>query len=263
MSRQFCRPGCLIAFAALLPPQPLHAQIEVGELVRKNELMFTLPPDSLYEQPRELVRAASGRLSTMTARVVEGEVRGGRLQHREAFVALHTRPRLSYEVYDRGSVAIREDSLFRVLYVAEMDPGLGYVARLETLIPPGSPSQMHFLHVRYVQTGTGNVTEDLVFALDANDRLVEVPIVHPDLDHLLEEGEYLCCGRFTSFDEHLVEFTVYVTRDGRRGITHKVRSSFRLEGRFELDAETDQYVPRFLLVTEKTTGQEPQSGGGF
>lgn len=263
MSRRLHHPGCLIALAALAAPQSLLAQLEAGELVRKEALIFTLPPDSLYEQRRELIQATSGRLSTITAHIVDGEVHGGYLEHREVFIALHARPGRSFELFDRGVAAVREDSLFRVLYVAEIDPGLGYVERLKTLIPPGSRSQMGFLHVRYIQTGTGYVTEDLLFALHASDRLVEAPIVQPDLDQLVEEGEYLCCGRFTSFDDDLIEYTVFVTRDGRHGITHRIRSRFRLEGRFELDVEAKQYVPRFRLVAVETTGREPWRDGGL
>lgn len=261
MSRRVCRLCPLLGLGALAAPPALAAQVEVGDRVRKEALMSTLPPDSLYEQRRELIQAVSGRLSTMTARIVEGEVRGGSLEHREVFIALHARPGRSFELFDRGVAAVREDSLFRVLYVAEIDPGLGYVEHLKTLVPPGSRSQMRFLHVRYVQTGTGNVTEDLLFALHVSDRLVEVPIVHPDLDHLVEEGEYLCCGRFNSFDDDLIEFTVFVTRDGRRGITHRIRSRFSLEGRFERDSVTKQYVPRFRLVAVDMTGREAHTDG--
>lgn len=249
----------LLAIAALVVPLSLEGQIEPGALVRKDALLSTLPPDSLYPQPREVVRARTGRLSTMVVRLVAGDPSSGRLLHREAFMALHNRAgRRSFEPYDRGIVAVREDSLFRVVYVAEIDPGLGYVESMKTFAPPGSRSGMHVLHVRYAQTGSGGVTEDLLFALDADNRLVEVPIVQPDLDHLLEDGEYMCCGSFTSFDEDLIEQTVYVTRDGRRGVTHRIRSRFRLEGAFELDDEIEAYVPSFRLVATKTTGREPR-----
>lgn len=248
----------LLVIAALTVPLPLGGQVEAGTLVSKNVLVSTLPPDTLYPLPREVVRARTGRLSTMTVRLVDGEVAGGRLQHREAFVALHHQPnRKSFELYEGGVAAVREDSLFRVVYVAEIDPRLGFVEALKTFVPPGSPSGMSFLHVRYAQTGTGRVTEDLLFALDADNRLVRAPIVEPDLDHLVDEGEYTCCGRFTSFGEDLIEQTVYVTRDGRHGVTHMIRSRFRLEGGFELDAEIDAYVPMFRLVAVETTGREP------
>ena len=246
------------ALAFLAVPPPLTAQIEPGDLVRKEELVSTLPVDSEYPEPRELVRAETGRLSTMTARFVEGEKHGGILEHREVFLALHARPGFTDTAYDRGIAAVREDSLFRVVYVAEIDPGLGYVTRLETLVPPGSPFDARLLHVRYAQTGSGGVTEDLLFALGADGRLVEVPIVHPDLQPLLEEGEYLCCGRFTEFDADMVEFVVYITRSGRGGITHTVRSRFSLEGRFEFDVGRKQYVPRFRLVAVETSGREPR-----
>lgn len=257
MSQHPWRPWRLLAVAVLALPVPLAAQVEVGTLVRKEVLVSTLPVDSLHPTPRELVRAESRRLSTMTVRYVEGDRHGGRLEQREVFLALHARPGSSYSVYDRGTAALREDTLFRVLYVAEMDPGLGFVGRLETVVPPGARHDSHLLHVRYVQTGSGGVTEDLLFALDARGELVPVPIVHPDLDPLLEEGEYLCCGRFSEFDEDLIEFTVFITRSGRHGITHRVRSSFSVEGRFEFDAEANQYVPRFRLVAAETTGREP------
>lgn len=257
MSQPVCHPWRLVAIAVLTVPVPVAAQVETGSLVSKDVLVSTLPADSLYPTPRELVRAESGRLSTMTVRYVGGTQHGGKLEHRELFIALHARPSSSYAVYDRGTAALREDSLFRVLYIAEMDPGLGYIGRLETLVPPGARHDSHLLHVRYLQTGSGSVSEDLLFALDATEELVPVPIVHAELDALLEEGEYFCCGRFTQFDEDLIEFTVFVTRAGRAGVTHRVRSSFSLEGRFEFDAGTDRYVPKFRLMGTPTSGREP------
>ncbi|MGD8869725.1 MAG: hypothetical protein PVI01_19045 [Gemmatimonadales bacterium] len=248
----------LFALALLAVPPPLTAQIEPGSLVGKQELVSTLPADSEYPEPRELVRAETGRLSTMTARFHEGGKHGGIVEHREVFLAMHARPGFTGTAYDRGIAAVREDSLFRVVYVAEIDPGLGFVTRLETLVPPGSPFDARLLHVRYAQTGSGGVTEDLLFALDADGQLVEVPIVQPDLQQLLEEGEYLCCGRFTEFDDDMIEFTVYVTRSGRHGITHSVRSRFSLQGGFEFDAGRQQYVPRFRLVTLETSDREPR-----
>lgn len=254
-ARRVCR---LLAVAALFVPLSLEAQLRPGALVRKSELLTPLPPDSLYLQPRELVDAHTSRLSTMTVRLVDGEPSGGRLQHREVFTAFHSRTGgRSPEPYDRAVVAVREDSLFRVVYVAEIDPGLGYVALANTLVPPGSRSQMRFLHVRYVQTGSGAVTQDLLFALDPRNRLVEVPIVQAELDRFLEDGEYPCCGRYTSFDESLIEQTIFITRGGRSGITHRIRSRFQLEGAFELDSETREYRPRFRLVATETTGREP------
>lgn len=257
MSRRLYR-WRFLALAFLAVPPPLTAQSEPKTLLRKEELVSTLPADSLHPEPRELVRAETGQLSTMTARFVDGEKHGGIIEQREVFLALYARPGFSDAAYDRGIVAVREDSLFRVLYVAEMEPGLGFVTRLETLVPPGSRFHARLLHVRYAQTGSGGVTEDLLFALGADGRLVEVPIVHPDLQQLLEEGEYLCCGRFTKFDADMIEFTVYVTRSGRGGITHSVQSRFGLEGGFEFDARRRQYVPRFRLVTVETSGREPR-----
>jgi len=256
MSQALHRPWRLVAVAVLAMPVPMAAQVETGSLVRKDALVATLPADSLYHTPRELVRAESGRMTTMTVRYVDGYQHGGILEHREAFIALFARRGRSYGPYDRGIAALREDSLFRVLYVAEIDPGLGYVDRLETLVPPGARHDVHLLHVRYVQSGSGSVSEDLLFALDATGGLVPVPIVHAELDALLEDGEYFCCGRFTEFDQELVEFTVFITRAGRAGITHRVRSTFSLEGRFQFDAEANQYVPKFRLVGTPTTGRE-------
>lgn len=253
-ARRVCR---LLAIAALFAPPSLHAQLHVGALVRKNVLLTTLPPDSLYLQARELVSAHTGQLSTITVRLVDGEPSGALLQHREVFTAFHSRTGgRSPEPYDRAVVAVREDSLFRVLYVAKIDPGLGYVETVDILVPPGSRSEIYFLHVRYVQTSSGAVTQDLLFALDPRNRLVEVPFVRPELDQFLEDGEYLCCGRYTSFDDGLIEQTVFVTRSGRSGITHRIRSRFELEGAFELDSETQQYRPRFRLIAT-STGREP------
>jgi hypothetical protein len=193
----------------------------------------------------------------MKARFVSGERRGGILEHRDVFIALHAPPREGvFELMRRGVVALREDSLYRVLYVAELDIGIGFVARLETLKLRSRRFDVNLLHVRYAQTGSGGVTEDLLFALGANGRLVDVPIVYADIDHLLEEGEYLCCARFTSFDEEAVEFTVFITRSGRAGVTHKVRSRYKLDGGFEYDAEAKQYRPRFQLVPAEVTGRE-------
>lgn len=94
----------LLAIAALVVPLSLEGQLEPGALVRKDALLSTLPPDSLYPQPREVVRARTGPLSTMAARLADGEPPSARLLHREAFVALHNQAgRRSFEPYDEES----------------------------------------------------------------------------------------------------------------------------------------------------------------
>ncbi|NIR46346.1 MAG: hypothetical protein GWN99_18005 [Gemmatimonadetes bacterium] len=238
-------------------PVPLRAQIEVAKRVSKDEIVATLPADSLHEQARELVRAYMDRLTTMRARMVGGERHSGIVEQREVFIALHARPgrRSSiYELVDRGVAALRQDSLYRVLYLAEFE--LGFI-ELETLELAADRRSVNLLHVRYAQTGSGAVEEHLLFALGADNELVEVPIVYPERDGLLEEGEYFCCGSFTSFDEDDITHRVFITRSGRPGITHQVRSRFELQGRFEYDPALKEYVPRFRLVAIDTTGREP------
>lgn len=246
-----------LGFALLLvvDPLPLYAQVEVGRSVSKEELVATLPPDSEHPAARELVRAYPGRLTTMRARFVSGERRGGILDHCAVFIALHAPPGRSHELVNRGVVALWEDPLYRVLYVGESE--LGFVSRLQTLELSSRRFRVHLLHVRYVQTGSGGIEEDLLFALAQDNRLIDVPIVHADLGHLLEQGEYFCCGSFRSFNEDTIEFTVFITRSGRPGITHKVRSRFRLQGDFEYDPVLEQYVPSFRLVADDVSGREP------
>lgn len=243
-----------LLFVAGAPP--LCAQVEVGQLRPKDDLVATLPPDSLYEEARELVRAYTGELTTMRAREVGGERRGGIMDRREVFIALHARPGRrggGYELVDRGVAALRQDSLYRVLYVAEFELGFVQLETLEFV----ARSPVSLLHVRYVQTGSGAVEEQLLFALRADDELVQVPIVYPELDATLEEGEYFCCGGFTTFAEEEIEWRVFITRSGRGGITHQVRSRFELQGGFEYDPERQQYVPRFRLVAVESTDREP------
>ncbi len=247
----------LLAILLALAPLPLQAQVKVGRLLTKDELVATLPPDSLYEEARELVRAYTGRLTTMRTRVVNDERRGAIIEQREVFVALYARPGRRgsvYELVDRGVAALREDSLYRVLYVAEDEYGF---VQMETLELAADRRFVSLLHVRYVQTGSGAVEEQLLFALGADGELVEVPIVSPELDALLEEGEYFCCGSFTSFDEDEIVQRVFITRSGRGGITHQVRTRFELQGHFEFDPGLQDYVPRFRLVATNTTDREP------
>ena len=246
--------SCLIL---AIPVQPVSPQAAVGDLVTKEELVSSVP-DSLRGE-LELVRAETTRLDAMRVRPTERTQRGGILDGREVFVSFHSRgeliPRMQ-PYYDRASVALRTDSLFKVLYVAEIDPGIGFVERVEALSPPGARFKVDMLHVRYAQTGSGGITEDLLFALDEQERLVEVPIDFGEADHLLAEGEYFCCGSFTSFDEELIEYTMYVTTAGRGAVTHRVRSQFGIEGSHRFDDETQQYVPDFRLVVVERSGRE-------
>lgn len=246
----------VIAFGLL--PLGVAAQVEVGDVVPKPALLATLPPDSLHDEARELVRATTGWMSVMRARVQGGRVNGGVVDHEEVFVTLYARRGRGFENdFASGVAAVRTDTLFRVLLTPETD--LGFVQSLETLAPPRDGSPVRLLHVRYVQTGTGAVTEDLLYALDAGGDLVDVPIEDPDLSDVLQPGEYLCCGRFSSFDESLVELTVFVTTDGRRGITDRVRIRYGLEGRYRLDGAAKRYVPDFELAVEETSPREPVS----
>lgn len=244
----------VVALGAL--PFGSAAQVQVGDNVSKKTLLASLPPDSLHDDPREVVRATTGWLSVMRARLQGDSVHGGVVEHPEVFIALHARRGMGAgDAYDRGVAAVRTDTLFRVLLTAETD--LGFVERLETLAPPRDGSPVRLLHLRYAQTGSGGVTEDLLYALDSNGELVDVPIEEADLSDALRPGEYGCCGRFTSFDENLVELTVFLTNDGRRGITDRVRVRYRLEGRYRLDEEAKAYVPDFELAVEELGEREP------
>jgi len=239
-----------------LLPLGAAGQAEVGDVVPKETLLATLPPDSLHDEPRELVHASTGFLSVMRARLQAGRVHGGVVDHEEVFIALRARRGSGFEdAYDSGIAAVRADTLFRVLLTAETE--LGFVQRLETLAPPRDGSPVHLLHVRYAQTGSGGVTEDLLYALDSDGDLVDVPIEDPDSSDLLRPGEYLCCGRFTSFDGSLVELTVFVTSDGRRGITARIRVRYGLEGRYRFDEAANGYVPAFELAVEDVGAREP------
>ena len=222
--------------------RPADAQLRVGDLVDKDSLTRTLPPNEAHPEPRELLRATEGRLTTMTVRAGEDR-RRAIIEHREVFVALFGRPGSGAGPFRSGVAAVREDSLYRVLYIAETE--LGYVERLEALSLPGSRAGTGMLHVRFAQTGSGGVTDDRLFALAPDN---EFPIGEAALDELLEDGEYICCGRFTEFGPEAVELTVYVTRSGRPGITHRVRVRYELEGRFRFDEPSGAYVPDFRLV---------------
>lgn len=250
--------GCLafstLAFSAL----PCGAQLAIGDLVHKEALLHELPADSLRAAPREVVAASTGRMSVMQRREADGGRRGGVIRHREVFLVYHTSSdRRNKDVFDRVAAAVRVDSLFRVVYVGEMDPGLGFIDRFHIVAPPRDGYAVPLLHIRYAQTGSGGVTEDELYALGADGRLVRVPIDLPDLGDRLADGEYFCCGSFTSFDEELVEFTTFITRDGRSGITHRVRSRFRLEGRHRFDEATGTFQPSFRLVAYERGEREP------
>jgi hypothetical protein len=247
---------CLVALS--VSPVGSAAQVPTEDLVTKEALVATIPPDSLYDESRELVGAPTGQMSAMRARVAAGEVRGGVVETRDIFIALHARPSTGPGAYDRGVAAVRVDSLYRVLYVAEIDPGLGYVESLETLAPPGArgTGDVSLLHVRYAQTGSGGVTEDLLFALDADDQLLAVPIEEPELTGALGQGESLCCSSFTSFDHDLIELTVYVTRGGRSDISDRIKVRYGLTGQYRLDAATKQYVPDFKLAVQDVSSRE-------
>ncbi len=237
-------------------PLGVAGQVDVGDVVPKEALLATLPPDSLHDEPRELVRASTGWLSVMRARLRAGRVNGGVVEHEEVFVALHARRGTGYDDdYDSGVAAVRADTLFRVILAAETD--LGFVQRLETVAPPRDGSPIRLLHVRYAQTGSGGVTEDLLYALGADGDLVDVPIEDPDLSGVLRPGEYACCASFTSFDENLVELTVFVTTGGRRDITDRVRIRYGLEGRYRLDEAAQAYAPDFRLAVEAIGAREP------
>jgi hypothetical protein len=234
----------------------LRAQVAVGDVVTKDVLVRELPASGLRDSALELVRAETRTLSSMRVRLSERDRQGGIVDSREAFLAYHAKAGRGAAFYDRATLSVRTDSSFKVLYVAEMDPGIGFVERLQTLAPPGGSIDVQMLHVRYAQTGSGRVTEDLLFVLDERDRLVSVPIIHEDGRQLLVEGEYFCCGRFTDFDEDRIEFTTFITRGGRPDVTHRVRSTFRLEGGFRFDTETQLYVPDFRLVVSAMSGRE-------
>lgn len=253
--RSFAWRVVAVGLSGALAPSIGEAQIEVGRLVPKEALLSTLPADSFYTEPRELVHATVGRLSTMNVRVGARDQPAGVLEHREVFLTGHRRRSIGGDVFERGVLALRVDTLFQVLYVAETE--LGYVDRLETTSLPGARGGTSFFHLRYAQTGSGGVTEDLVFALQENGDLAEVPFVAPDLAPLLAEGEYLCCGRFTAFDENGVERTVFVTRSGRASITHRIRLPYAVEGRFRYDQEAQRYVPDFRLVAGTASEREP------
>jgi len=239
-----------------VPHQALAEQAAAGDVVTKDMLVRELPASGLRDSALELVRAETRTLSSMRVRFSEPGRQGGILDSREVFLAYHAGAGRGLAFYDRATLSVRTDSSFKVLYVAEMDPGIGFVERLETLAPPGGSLDVRMLHVRYAQTGSGGVTEDLLYVLDERDRLVSVPIIHEDGSQLLVEGEYFCCGAFTAFDEERIEFTTFITREGRSAITHRVRSSFRLEGGFRFDAETQLYVPDFRLVVSTVSREE-------
>lgn len=244
-----------------LPSAAAAAQVGVGDVVEKDVLTRSIPTDPRLGARLELKRATTGELTTMRPRFENGELRGGVTEQREAFITLHARPSVGGGMFDRGAASVRgPDGRFTVLQVAETE--LGFVERLETLRPPSTTSHVSLLHVRYAQTGSGGVTEDLLFALGPEDRLVEVPIEAADLGDVLLDGEYLCCGRFTSFDDDLIELTVYVTKDGRNGVTHAVRVRFELEGRFRRDPAEQSYVPDFRLRAVDRTGREPLESRG-
>ena len=238
-------------------PLKMAGQWDIGESVVKDVLTRTLPADeNHFGEPLELVGASTGELTVMVPRFDGTELRGGIAEQREVFVTRHARQSVRGAFSDVGVAAVRgPNSLLTVAFVAETE--LGFVERLETMAPPTEGARVELLHIRYAQTGSGGVTEDLLYALDAAGRLVPVPIEAVDLSDGLQPDEYLCCGRFTSFDEEAVELTVYVTRSGRSGITDRLRVSYRLEGRFRRDEVERTYVPDFRLVPLEPSEREP------
>ena len=232
--------------ALVLLPAGLVAQVRVGDVVDKDVLTRSVGVDQRTGESLELVSAVTGQLTTMRPRIDNGELSGAVGEQREIFLTRHARASVRGEVFDRGVAAVRDDEgRYTVLLVARYD--LGYVVRLTTLRPPGA-SAPNLLHVRYAQTGSGGVTEDLLYALGPDNRLVEVPVDEVDLSDRLAAGEYLCCGRFTSFDEELIELTVFVTREGRNAITDRLRVRYELEGRFRRDEAARTYRPDFTLA---------------
>lgn len=252
---------CLTLSALAFSPVPCGAQLAVGDLLHKEALLRELPADSPWGTPREVVAASTGRMSVMERREADGGRRAGVIRYREVFLVYHARSdRRNKTVFDRVAAAVRVDSLFRVVYVGEMDPGLGFIDRFHIVAPPRDGFPVPLLHIRYAQTGTGAVTQDELYALGADERLVRVPIDLPDLEDRLADGEYLCCGSFTAFDDQVVELTTFITRGGPGGITHRVRSRFRLEGRHRYDEETGTFQPRFRLVAHERGEREPVGG---
>lgn len=237
------------------------AQVHLGDSVPKTALLQPLPADSLYQAAREVVHAETGYVSAMR---VGRSRRGGRtgvVVRREIFLVAHGPAGRAPGFFDRVTAALRVDSLFVVVYVGEIDPGLGFVDRFEVVAPPRDGSPVPLLHVRFAQTGSGNVTEDRLYALGPVDQLVEVTIVHPDLSARLESGEHLCCGSFTAFDDRLIEWTTYITRGAGADATHSLHTTYRLDGRYRFDEEKGEYVPQFQLVAVETGEREPVSRG--
>jgi hypothetical protein len=238
-------------------PASVAAQVHLGDSVPKIALLQPLPADSLYRAAREVVYAATGYVSAMRARESRRGGRSGVVVRREMFLVAHARAGRGPGVFDRVVAALRVDSLFVVVYVGEIDPGLGFVDRFGVVTPPRDGSPVPLLHVRFAQTGSGNVTDDRLYALGPADQLVEVTIVHPDLSTRLESGEHLCCGSFTAFDDRSIEWTSYVTRGAGADATHRLRTTYRLDGRYRFDEETGEYVPEFQLVAVETGEREP------
>lgn len=238
------------------------AQVHLGDSVTKVALLQPLPAESLYQAAREVVRAETGYVSAMRVRRSRRGGRSGVVVRREIFLVAHARAGRAPGVFDRVTAALRVDSLFVVVYVGEIDPGLGFADRFEVVAPPRDGSPVPLLHVRFAQTGSGRVTEDRLYALGPADQLVEVTIVHPDLSDRLESGEHLCCGSFTAFDDRLIEWTSYVTRGVGADATHRLRTTYRLDGRYRFDEETGEYAPEFQLVAVKTGEREPIKSEG-
>lgn len=257
-SRAFLLTVCTLGVSAA----SAAAQVHLGDSVPKVALLQPLPADSVYEGAREVVRAETRYVSAMRVRRSRRGGRAGTVVRREMFLVAHARAGRGPGVFDRVTAALRVDSLFVVVYVGEIDPGLGFADRFEVVAPPRDGLPVPLLHVRFAQTGSGGVTEDQLYALGPADRLVEVPIVHPDLSTRLEDGEHLCCGSFTVFDDRLIEWTSYVTRGAAADATHRLRTAYRLDGRYRFDEQTGEYVPQFQLVAVETGGREPVTSEG-
>lgn len=250
------RPLTLGVLAVALHTAPGTAQPSVGDVVTKDAIVRSVPAGGERTEPLELVRASVGQLTQMRTRTVDGRS-SAVLDHREVFLALHGRPRVGIsDWFDRAVVALRADAGYKVVFVAESD--VEFIQRVATLRPPGLRGSPHMLHVRFAQTGSGSVTRNVLYALEQNDTLVEVPIIQPDLANVLAEGESLCCGRFTAFDDERIQQVVFITRGGKAGITHRIEVDYELEGRFSRANDLDRYVPVFRVVPRTIGERRPQ-----
>lgn len=248
-------PAALLALLAASGPSTSAAQIGPGDILSLEELERDLPSNDRYPFVREHRSTERVSLTTMMTHLSPGEPTLGIQEDREVVVLLYARDNHPLDGYDQAVVAVPDGSGFRIINV-QATAG-DYLEDVSSFAPPGPSPPVRLLRATSAQTGSGGIVEELLYALEEGERLVRVSTGRIEWGDALEEGEYACCGSYTSFRRDLIELQVFFTKTGRSGITHRSTVQYELRGEFEYDPSGPRFRPAFELVPGAPTPREP------